>query len=218
MSFGEMVIRLVLALVLGSLIGMERETHGRPAGLRTHVLVCMGSTLFTLCSYVIAVPHNDPGRIAAQIVTGIGFLGAGTIIHQGSIVRGLTTAASIWVVAAIGLAVGIGTPTMVGLAAVASVMVFGTLYLMGQLDQYLLSSHGERLLTITTGKQADRLCEILQMLPKHSAKARSIDSYESDDDNMQVLRLRLRVGRDFDEAALGSELTANEYVISCSWE
>lgn len=218
MSFGEMVLRLVVSLILGSLIGMERETHGRPAGLRTHVLVCMGSTMFTICSYVIAGPHNDPGRIAAQIVTGIGFLGAGTIIHQGSVVRGLTTAASIWAVAAIGLAVGIGTPTMMGLAAVAAVLVFSTLYLMGRLDHYLLSPHGERHLTITTGRDADRLCEVLHMLPKHDAKARSIESHESDEENTQILRLRLRVGRDFDEVAIGSELAANKYVISYTWE
>jgi len=218
MSFWEMVLRLVVSLVLGSLIGMERETHGRPAGLRTHVLVCMGSTLFTMCSYVIAGSHNDPGRIAAQIVTGIGFLGAGTIIHQGSVVRGLTTAASIWAVAAIGLAVGIGTPTMIGVAAVASVLVFGTLYLMGRLDRYLLSTYDERYLSVTTGRDPQRLCEMLQILSRHNAKARSIDCREMDEEDTQVLRLRLRVGRDFDEVALGSELAANRYVISYSWE
>ncbi len=224
MTFWDMVLRLVVALVLGSLIGMERETHGRPAGLRTHVLVCMGSTLFTIASYVMAGPQrplgpiNDPARIAAQIVTGIGFLGAGTIIHQGSIVRGLTTAASIWVVAAIGLAVGIGTPTMMGLAAVASVLVIATLYLMGKLDRYLLSSHGERHLTISTGRDAEHLCEILQMLPKYDSRARSIDTLDSDEEGMQILRLRLRVGRDFDEVALGSDLAANKYVISYTWE
>jgi putative Mg2+ transporter-C (MgtC) family protein len=224
MSFGEMVLRLVIALVLGSLIGMERETHGRPAGLRTHVLVCMGSTLFTMASFIIGEPMRaeglaiDPGRIAAQIVTGIGFLGAGTIIHQGSIVRGLTTAASIWVVAAIGLAVGIGTPTMIGLATVASVLVFGTLYLMGRLDRFLLATNDERRLSITTGRDSERLCEILQLLPRHHARLRSIDCMESDAEGMQILRLRLRVGRDFDEVDLGSALAADRYVISYSWE
>ncbi len=218
MAFDDMVLRLVVAVVLGSLIGMERETHGRPAGLRTHVLVCVGSTLFTICSYVIAGPNNDPGRIAAQIVTGIGFLGAGTIIHQGSVVRGLTTAASVWVVAAIGVAVGIGTHQMMGLAAIAAILVFGTLYLMGRLDKYLLSSQGERYLTITTGRDADRLCEILQTLPKYDATARSIDSQEGDQTDQQILKLRLHVGRDFDEAALDSALAANRYVINYTWE
>ena len=218
MSFWEMVLRLVVSLVLGSLIGMERETHGRPAGLRTHTLVCVGSTLFTMCSYVIAGPHNDPGRVAAQIVTGVGFLGAGTIIHQGSVVRGLTTAASIWAVAAIGLAVGIGTPKMMGAAAIASVLVFGTLYLMGKLDRYLFMAQDERHITITTGRESERLCEILHIIAKHNAKIRAIDSRESDEGNTQVLRLRLRVGRDFDEVSLASDITSNQYVISYSWE
>jgi len=218
MSFWEMVLRLVISLVLGGLIGMERETHGRPAGLRTHTLVCVGSTLFTICSYVIAGPHNDPGRVAAQIVTGVGFLGAGTIIHQGSVVRGLTTAASIWAVAAIGLAVGIGTPSLMGVAAVASVLVFATLYLMGRLDKYLFNAHDERQITITTGRESERLCEILRIVAKHNAKIRAIDSREGDEGSTQVLRLRLRVTRDFDEVSLASDIASSQYVISYSWE
>ena len=218
MSFWEMVLRLVISLVLGGLIVMERETHGRPAGLRTHTLVCVGSTLFTICSYVIAGPHNDPGRVAAQIVTGVGFLGAGTIIHQGSVVRGLTTAASIWAVAAIGLAVGIGTPSLMGVAAVASVLVFATLYLMGRLDKYLFNAHDERQITITTGRESERLCEILRIVAKHNAKIRAIDSREGDEGSTQVLRLRLRVTRDFDEVSLASDIASSQYVISYSWE
>jgi putative Mg2+ transporter-C (MgtC) family protein len=218
MTFWEMVLKLVVSFVLGALIGMERETHGRPAGLRTHTLVCVGSTLFTICSYVIAGPHNDPGRLAAQIVTGIGFLGAGTIIHQGSVVRGLTTAASIWAVAAIGVAVGIGGPSMMGIAAVASVLVFGTLYLLGRLDRYLFAAHDERHITVTTGRDAERVCEILRIIADHKAKLRSIDSRESDDGAMQILRLRLRVQRDFDEVSLAGDLTGNKYVISYTWE
>ncbi len=109
----ETIFRLLLATVLSGLIGFEREAHGRAAGLRTHILVCVGSTLIMLTSiyifdtYIGRVPL-DPVRIAANVVTGIGFLGAGTIIRSGSSVIGLTTAASIWAVAAIGLAVGCG--------------------------------------------------------------------------------------------------------------
>lgn len=228
MSFWDMVLKLVVSFILGSLIGMERETHGRPAGLRTHTLVCVGSTLFTICSYVIAEPQhitgalqtppNDPGRLAAQIVTGIGFLGAGTIIHQGSVVRGLTTAASIWAVAAIGVAVGIGGPSMMGIAVVASVLVFGTLYLMGRVDKMLFAAHDERHITITTGRAPERVCEILRLIADHKATLRSIDSRESDDGDMQILRLRLRVQRDFDEVSLAGDLAGNKYVISYTWE
>jgi len=217
MTLWDMVLRLIISLVLASLIGMERETHGRPAGLRTHVLVCMGATLFTICSYIIAGPHNDPGRIAAQIVTGVGFLGAGTIIHQGSVVRGLTTAASIWAVAAIGLAVGIGGQ-MMWVATIASAMVFGTLYLMGRVDKYLVAAHDERRITITANRGPEGLCDILRIIASHHTKLRSVDSREGDEEDVQILRLRLIAGRDFDETALAGDLASSKSVISYTWE
>jgi len=103
-------VRLVLAAFFGGIIGYQRERSEKPAGLRTHVLVCMGSALLMLVSYYpfVGMVGADPSRIAAGAITGIGFLGAGAIISQGGVVRGLTTAASIWIMAAIGLAVGIG--------------------------------------------------------------------------------------------------------------
>lgn len=99
---------LLLSIVLGGLIGLNRELHNRPAGLRTHILLSLGACMFASISRQSAQLHSDPTRIAAQIVTGIGFLGAGTIIHQGIEVKGLTTAACIWVSAAIGMACGFG--------------------------------------------------------------------------------------------------------------
>jgi putative Mg2+ transporter-C (MgtC) family protein len=117
LNWDEALLRLALAAVLGGLIGVERELRERGAGLRTHLLVALGSALFTIVSAYgfhaflasgESVVRADPTRIAAQIVTGIGFLGAGAIIRQGLSVRGLTTAATLWVVAAIGMAVGAG--------------------------------------------------------------------------------------------------------------
>jgi putative Mg2+ transporter-C (MgtC) family protein len=111
----EILLRLMLAAVLGSLVGIERERLDWAAGLRTHMLVCLGSTLFMLVSAfgfadILGTPGIglDPSRIAAQVVSGVGFLGAGTIILRREAVRGLTTAASVWTVAAVGLAVGGG--------------------------------------------------------------------------------------------------------------
>jgi putative Mg2+ transporter-C (MgtC) family protein len=117
LNWDESLLRLSLAAILGGLIGVERELREREAGLRTHLLVALGSALFTIVgAYGFhaflesgqSVVRADPTRIAAQIVTGIGFLGAGAIIRQGLSVRGLTTAATLWVVAAVGLAAGAG--------------------------------------------------------------------------------------------------------------
>ena len=110
----EVILRLVIATLFGGLIGLERESHKRPAGFRTHILVCIGSALVMIVSQYAFLDFAeksmgyDPGRIAAQVISGIGFLGAGTILREGSTVKGLTTAASLWVVSGIGLAIGSG--------------------------------------------------------------------------------------------------------------
>jgi putative Mg2+ transporter-C (MgtC) family protein len=132
----HIITSLSAASILGALVGLEREIHGRPAGFRTHLLVSLGSCLFVLTSIQFyktfgnfsgTMPvGTDPGRIAAQVVTGIGFLGAGAIIRDGTSVRGLTTAACLWVVAAVGVACGIGmygTALIVTLLAVISLML-----------------------------------------------------------------------------------------------
>lgn len=107
-----MLLRLALAAGLGAFVGYERERVGKPAGVRTHGMVALGSALFTVISVFGFGSIGDPARIAAQVVTGIGFLGAGAILHEGASVQGLTTAASLWVTAAIGMAVGVGMKTM----------------------------------------------------------------------------------------------------------
>jgi len=99
----EIVIQLILAIILGGLIGIEREKSNKPAGIRTHMLVALGACLFTISSINLG---TDTGRIAAGIVTGIGFIGAGTIISSGKNIRGITTAASLWTTSAVGLLIG----------------------------------------------------------------------------------------------------------------
>ena len=122
-----MVLRLLLAAALGAIIGYQRERAGKPAGLRTHILICVGAALFTIASAYGFGVGADPGRVAAGIVAGIGFLGAGAIFHrQGGIVEGLTTAATIWAVAAIGLAAGAG---LYIIAAVTTAVVLIVLFL-----------------------------------------------------------------------------------------
>jgi putative Mg2+ transporter-C (MgtC) family protein len=114
----ELTVRLVVALLLGGVIGWERELGRMPAGFRTHALVSLGSATFTVISaYAFTGPGSDPTRIAAQVVSGIGFLGGGAILHYGGTVRGLTTAASLWSVAAVGMAAGAGLYVVATLGA-----------------------------------------------------------------------------------------------------
>ena len=122
-----MVLRLLLATALGAIIGFQRERAGKPAGLRTHVLISLGAAVFTVASIYGFGVASDPARIAAGVLVGVGFLGAGVILRTGEgIVAGLTTAATIWAVASIGLAAGAG---MYLVAAVAAVLILIVLYL-----------------------------------------------------------------------------------------
>jgi putative Mg2+ transporter-C (MgtC) family protein len=118
----EDVIKILLAIVLGGLIGGEREARDKSAGFRTIILICLGATLFTILSHNIT-NGNDPARIAANIVTGIGFLGAGAILRDGNQITGLTTAATIWLAASVGMAVGAGEYLISGLVTLVTMVV-----------------------------------------------------------------------------------------------
>ncbi len=131
------LMRLLVSLALGGLIGLERELRRSPAGLRTIALVCLGSTLFTLASLTITGPGVDVTRIAAQIVVGIGFIGAGVIFQLRDTVHGLTTAASMWIAAAIGLMVGIGEYTF---SAITTFLVLCVLWF-GKVEKQILPAH-----------------------------------------------------------------------------
>ncbi len=140
------VLKLVLALFLGGIIGAERELHDKAAGLRTITFICVGATLFTVLSRRLSTT-GDPGRIAAQIVSGVGFLGAGAILHQRGQVRGLTTAATIWIVAAIGMAVG---SDRVVLALCATVVALVVLAALPQIERLITRGHYRAIYEVTT--------------------------------------------------------------------
>lgn len=126
--------KVIVAILCGGLIGLEREIKHKPAGLRTNILISLGACLFTMLSALVtnAEHTNDPGRIAAQIVVGVGFLGGGMIIQSGGGVTGLTSAATVWVVAAIGMCIGMGYPIV---ASMFTVTVFFTLYVLSKVDR-----------------------------------------------------------------------------------
>lgn len=161
LTLNEEVLRLFLALLLGSVVGMEREYIQQSAGLRTHILVCLGATIFTMISISdllsiastvepvlrnSAVPADplayrmvrDPARIASQIVVGIGFIGGGAVLRHGANVKGLTTAASLWVMASIGMLVGLGAYQ---LAVVATLFSFLVLFIIGSLERTMFKKH-----------------------------------------------------------------------------
>lgn len=139
-TFQEDLIRLLAALAAGGLIGIEREIHDKPAGFRTNILICIGAALFTILSLRIAGGSSESTRIAAQIVTGVGFLGAGAILHARGQVIGLTTAATIWTVASLGMTFGAG---YFALGAAATVVVHGVLVLLVHIESYVAKRRTE---------------------------------------------------------------------------
>lgn len=153
-TFAGSVFKLVLSMLLGAVIGLERKGKGQSAGVRTFSLIAMGATLAMILSiYVpqqyLGLKNGDPGRIAAQVISGIGFLGAGAIIQMKGSVRGLTTAAGIWIVAIIGMAVGLG---MYVLAVIASGLILAVLVLVERVEHRLSHGAQSRIIRIKIGE------------------------------------------------------------------
>jgi len=178
--------QLLLATVLGGLVGLERELAGKPAGLRTNILICVGATLLMDVSISVAsaatVGPADPGRIAAQVVSGIGFIGAGTILVERGSVVGLTTAATIWVVAAIGLAVGSHNYVE---ATGTTLLVVLTLFLLGWLEGFFFERRRESRLEIVLEPSDAALAAVAGLLKKHGVKVRP-EKIEKQSDRYRV--------------------------------
>lgn len=177
-DYTVILIRLGLAVFLGGLIGFEREQHNHPAGLRTHILVCLGSTMIMLLSIYGFVDFArepnvriDPARLATAVITGIGFLGAGTILFTGKSITGLTTAASLWVVAAIGLQIGAGF--YFG-AVAGTFLVFITLWVFNKMEHRFLKSKKVRKLTIQAESEEELLDIVTNKLASRSIVTQKI--------------------------------------------
>lgn len=208
--YWEVVLRLVLAVLLCGAIGFEREVRDQPAGFRTHILLGLGAALFTLVSAYGFEPFTraalasrglqfDPTRIAAQIVAGVGFLGAGAIIRQGRDVRGLTTAASLWAVSAIGMAAGAG---YIFGAAAATVLAMATLNALRRFRSSVitplrLDSAGLELDLRTT---AEGPTEALQVLERHDITVRNTDVEIDQERSRYKLQIRVRPSTDIHSA------------------
>ncbi|MDK2784257.1 MAG: putative Mg2+ transporter-C (MgtC) family protein [Bacillota bacterium] len=173
-SESQLLLRLGAAFILGGAVGLERESAQRPAGFRTHTLVSVGAALVMVLSESIA--GADPARLAAQVVSGIGFLGAGTILREGPTVRGLTTAASLWVVAAIGLACGAGFFEGAGLAA-ALVMI--ALVPLVRLERWVGGKRERKVLELDIEDRPGQLGRIGQVLGRLGVSIKGIQMEEA---------------------------------------
>jgi putative Mg2+ transporter-C (MgtC) family protein len=220
LSWPHVLLRLTVAAVLGGAVGVERELRERQAGLRTHLVVCVGSALFTLVSaygfrdFIEAgnvYARIDPTRIAAQIVTGIGFLGAGAIIRQGLSVRGLTTAATLWLVAGIGMAAGAGYYDGAIIATVGALFTLGPLRIFAyrvirrfrpEVDRLLveipaggspaplidaIERHGGRVVSLDVAQEGDRRSVAVEV-EMHKSAAPTIVANVADIDGVLEVR------------------------------
>lgn len=171
----DVMVRLFVALLLGGLIGLERERQERAAGLRTVTMVSLGSCLFTLLS-AFGFEHTDPSRVAAQIVTGIGFLGAGTIFMRKDLVRGLTTAATIWATAAVGMAAALG---QFYAAFITTLLVLIVLMVLKPVERRFFRRHNEATLSLTLSRRPDSLAYVQGELRAVGATVQSIVFFEA---------------------------------------
>ena len=164
----NLILRLVIAGLMGACIGLEREFRAKEAGLRTHFIVALGSALFMIISQYAFSDKFDSSRVAAQVVSGIGFIGAGVIIFQKNVVRGVTTAAGLWVAAAIGLACGAGMFDVAGAAALMTVLCLELLH-------FFHLRYGEKVVDLTLKSQGNQ--DLLAVLDVLKAEGINVETY-----------------------------------------
>lgn len=221
LSTQELILRIAVAGLLGALVGLDRELSDQPAGLRTHILVSLGSALFTLVgAYGLTAFSTAPGRaldptrVAAQVVTGIGFLGAGAIIRQGASIRGLTTAAGLWVTAAIGMAVGFGYwAGALATTLLAVVSLFGLKRVERRLLHPLKPGKFE---FIVDARQQFLLSEVSQLLDRQGCRMDSIRMDEQEDDQRRLV-FQARLPPRLAPEEVADDLRQIEGVFRVSW-
>lgn len=213
----ELTLRIVGAAVFGGLIGFEREFSDQPAGFRTHMLVCLGAALFSLAGaygFDLSGPGADPTRVAAQVVTGIGFLGAGAIMRQGFSVRGLTTAAALWVTAAIGVAVGLGNWPA---ATIVTVVTLMALFGLKPVEKNLFAKMGlQRSTFVLLTQPGFSMAELERVLQARSSRIRSVE-LENVADGHQKVTVLVDLGRRAKPSALAQEMSDLDGVDGTEW-
>lgn len=201
----EDLLKLMVAFLVGGMIGTEREFHDKAAGLRTIILICVGACLFTIFSVKIA-GNMDPGRIAAQIVTGVGFLGAGVILHRQGQVRGLTTASTIWIAAALGIGVGVGYIAFSLIGAVVAVFV---LWVMPRVEGSLEKARAFRAYRVTTSLDPKKQPKVAQTFQEAGLSVRRDRRLKRD---AEAITVWLVVGKPENHDKAVTALIADPYV------
>lgn len=187
----EIILRLLLAAVLGGVIGYEREHMNRPAGFRTHILVCVGAALVMVTSEYIfnkyrTMTNADPARLGAQVISGIGFLGAGTIIRDGFNVRGLTTAASLWAVSCVGIAAGIGFYEG---AVAATLLIFLTLITLKKMEIRITKKNNFKTLIVESDNINGQVGCVSGVFDKYDIELKNIKLYKDKENHLMIKTL-----------------------------
>ena len=215
----EHALQLILAFIVGGVIGFERQLHGRPAGLRTHILVCLGAALIAMVDTLIP---GSQGKVTAQIVSGVGFLGAGAILRDGTAVTGLTTAASVWCSAGMGIAIGSGGLSIwMGLTATALVLL--TLTLVETLEKLAIHGQTDRQLAVyisSVGEQAaaDAASSVIDAIIRTGAIVKSVTLENLEAGPLtRVIHISLTMSASGTPEAVAKCLVANPNVNRFDW-
>ncbi|MEA3347219.1 MAG: MgtC/SapB family protein [Candidatus Auribacterota bacterium] len=208
LTYRVICLRLIFAVLAGAVIGAERERHTKPAGLRTHMIICVGAALLMLLSiYLPSKTGGDPGRIAAQVVTGIGFLGAGAIFRLGFNVRGLTSAASIWTTAAIGLTIGAG---MYAASIFAVAILLLTLNVVTIIESKIFTGKIVKALTIITDNHSGVVEKTIKVLENNNVSTGDLSIVENIEKGTTELRTIVHIIKEQGTKRLFKELRTIE--------
>ena len=225
----EYSLRLLLSLVVGGVIGLERERSNQAAGLRTHVLISLGSSLIMIVSLTmvaagappegagatVTLRGGDPGRIAAQVVSGVGFIGAGTIMRFGGSVRGLTTAASIWIAAALGLSIGGG---LYFVSAVGTAIALFTLTTLNRVEKRMFPDRTYKMLEVNVRDKRISTDAIIPILRKHRIQVSNVDVTQAIEKQTVKMRFLVKIAEDTDLRALYDEINEIDNVYQVKLE
>ena len=194
----EIILRIILALIIGGAIGYEREVKNRAAGFRTHILVCLGSTIISLLQIEIGnnviqmielnptlgeVIKVDYGRLGSQVITGVGFIGAGTIVHTKGNIKGLTTAATLWIVACLGLSIGMGSYCI---SIFSTIIIFIILVFLKKIENKFISINTIKILEINFKFNDNNKMEIINFFQRKKIVIKSIEYFFKENENKEV--------------------------------